>query len=258
MAIRRKAGEFSPLTVKPESWIREQVSFRNNKRQRKYVAVGAIRIIMKTIMRSIIIASVALLMSAAGVRAVDWSDNLYLNTDVGSALQQNTQFHLSGWPTTQDATFNPGVRADIDLGYKFDDTWAVEFETGVIWNSIDSIGGFSVNGSFDIYTIPLLANVIYKFPTGSSWTPYVGMGVGGVVSIADFSNATSGSSDTCFTFAYQAEAGLKYALTKNISIGVAYKYFNTLNQRWFFSNAGSVKFDGVHIHAIVASFTWTF
>ena len=186
---------------------------------------------------------------------------LYLNADVGAALQQNTQFHQSMAPT-QDATFNPGIRADMDLGYNLDDTWAVELETGVIWNSINNVGGVkldSISQSLDIYTIPLLANVIYKFPTDGSWTPYVGMGVGGVVSVADFGNATGDSSDTDFTLAWQAEAGLKYALTKNVSIGVAYKYFNTLNQRWFFSNINDhVKFDGVHIHAIVASVTWTF
>jgi opacity protein-like surface antigen len=218
--------------------------------------------IMKTAIRSIAITYAVFILSVTGVRAADWSDNLYLNADVGSALQQDTQFHQSNPMRIQGATFNPGVRADVDLGYNLNDTWAVEFETGVNWNSINSVGGLeldSISESFDTYTIPLLANVIYKFPTQSSWTPYVGMGVGGVVSMADFGNATSDSSDTCFTFAWQAEAGLKYALTKNASIGVAYKYFNTLNERWFFSNVNDhVKFDGVHIHAIVASFTWTF
>ena len=207
-------------------------------------------------------------MSAASACASDWSDNLhlsatnlYLNADVGSALQQNAQFHQSGFPP-QYASFNPGIRADIDLGYKLDDTWAVEFETGVNWNSIDKIGGVSlhsINRSFGIYTIPLLANVIYKLPRDGSLTPYVGMGVGGVCSIAAFSDATSDFSDPCFTFAYQAEAGLKYALTKNISIGVAYKYFNAMDQSWLFNRtAGHVGFDVVHTHVIVASFTWTF
>ena len=179
---------------------------------------------MKTPLHSITMVSVVFLVSAACAGASDWSDNVYLNADVGSALQQNTQFHQSTGPTL-DATFNPGVRADIDLGYNLNDTWAVEFETGVNWNSINNVGGVelkSISESLNIYTIPLLANVIYKFPTQSSWTPYVGMGVGGVVSMADFGNATSDSSATCFTFAWQAEAGLKYALTKNVSIGVAY------------------------------------
>ena len=51
---------------------------------------------MKTTIRSIIMVSAALLMSAAGVRAADWSDNLYLNADVGGMFQQEASLIQNG------------------------------------------------------------------------------------------------------------------------------------------------------------------
>jgi opacity protein-like surface antigen len=106
----------------------------------------------------------------------------------------------------------------------------------------------------------LLANVIYKVPTKTAWAPYFGVGVGGVVGTLDLKTSEADFSDTDFTFAYQAEAGLDYALTKNASIGIAYKFLGTLNQHWLLGGNPSnhLTLDGVYIHSVVARFTWSF
>jgi opacity protein-like surface antigen len=194
---------------------------------------------------------------------------LYLNADFGGAFRENAQLRQSqGIVPQYSTTFNPGIRADIDLGYNLNDSWAVELETGFIWNSVDEIGGTplgSYSQSIDLYSIPVLANIIYKVPTKTSWTPYFGVGAGGVVGIFDFKTSGTDFSDTDFAFAWQAEAGLKYALTKNASFGIAYKFLGTLNQRYYLGGGypggtmnDHVKLDGVYINAVEASFTWTF
>lgn len=226
---------------------------------------------MKTTVRSITMVSAALLMSATGARAsgwndnLDWSDNLYLSADVGGMFQQGTSLIQNG--SSASVTFNPGVRADIDLGYNLNDSWAVELETGFMWNSMDNVGGrslSSISQSVDMYSVPILANIIYKVPTKTSWVPYFGVGAGGVVGIYDLKSRGTDYSDTDFTFAYQAEAGLDYALSKNVSVGIAYKFLGALNQHWLLSpklphdTYNHVTLDGVYIHAVVVKFTWSF
>jgi opacity protein-like surface antigen len=132
-----------------------------------------------------------------------------------------------------------------------------------MWNSMDKINGgplSSYSQSVDIYSVPVLANVIYKVPTKTSWTPYFGVGAGGVIGIFDLKGPGTDFSDTDFTFAYQAEAGLDYALTKNASIGIAYKFLGTLDQRWLLAGNpdNHVTLDGVYIHAVMVKFTWNF
>ena len=232
----------------------------NNKRQRNCVASGAIRKIMKTIIRPIKIVGAVLILSATGVRAQDWS-KVYLNADVGGVFQQDATITVSAVPGVRNtATFNPGIRGDITVGYNLNDSLAVELESGVICNSIDKIGGGSIssdNKSFDFCSVPILADVVYKVPTGSAWTPYLGVGAGGVVNRADFRNGGTHYCDTTLTFAYQAKAGVDYALTENVSVGIAYKFLGTPNQRYYLSGV-HMKFDGIYTHAVVASFTWKF
>jgi opacity protein-like surface antigen len=217
---------------------------------------------MKTTIRLITVTGAAFIMSVSSASASDWSDNLYLGADAGGAFQQNavmTQSTLSGRRTT---TFNPGIRGDITVGYNLDKSWAVELESGIICNSIDKIGVVSLSSidqSFDTYSVPILANVVYKVPTGNAWTPYFGVGVGGLADSVDFRSGTTHYYDSTFTFAYQAKAGVDYALTKNISVGIAYKFLGTPNQRFYLSGINDhLKLDGIYTHAVVASFTWNF
>jgi opacity protein-like surface antigen len=203
----------------------------------------------------------------------DWTQNLYANVDFGGMFQQNTTlFQSTGTPKT--TTFSPGIRGDIALGYNINKSLAVEFDTGVLWNSMDKVGGISLssaNQSADIYTIPVLANIIYKVPLKDSWHPYVGVGVGGAAAIISYSiGASSGGplpisttpttlGDYNFVFAYQAEVGLEYELSKNASIGIAYEFFGTSDPRWYFSQIPShLKEGGYYTHSFTVSFTWNF
>jgi OOP family OmpA-OmpF porin len=223
----------------------------------KALSESGAHFIKTTIMKTPIFLGVAgstLLIAASNAGAQ--SDKWYLDADAGAAIQQDVNIKNGGGRVD----FDTGFRSGLVLGYNFFDSLAAEFETGVIGNSINGINGNLTPGaSAQIYEIPMLANVIYKIPTGSGWTPYFGVGIGGAATMLQSSNVPLGfpKSDTDFTLACQGTAGLKYALGKNMELGLAYKFIGTTDHSW---SQGGVTFktDGTMTHSIMASFTWKF
>ena len=136
---------------------------------------------MKIITYTMTVAGAVLLASAAGARAGagDWTDNLYFNAEGGVMFQQDADFSQSGAPT-MSASFNPGIRIDLAAGYKLNQSFALEIEPGFMWNTVDNLNGHGLGPgtSIDVNSVPVLASLIYTFPTTHDFTPYVGLGVG--------------------------------------------------------------------------------
>lgn len=206
----------------------------------------------------------------------EWTQNLYSRLDFGGVFQQNATLDTtrsSGIPpgifTSATATFNFGARGDVALGYNFNKSLAAEFDTGLLWNSADKIGAntlSSINQSFDTYTIPILANFTYKIPIKGPWSSYVGVGVGGAASILVYNDSIgSDMVGDSFVFAYQAEAGLRYQLSQNASLGIAYDFLGTTDPSWNLNQTigatttfYQLKEKGFYTHSITLSFTWDF
>lgn len=190
------------------------------------------------------------------------TSKMYVAAEAGAAWQQNINAHGSG-----EVKFDTGFRGDVIFGYNFSESFAAELETGVIDNSISSIAGntlSSFGASASTYEIPILVNAIYRLPLKGGWTPYVGAGVGGAATYLTAKNvplfgfsSNSSYSSTDFTFAYQATAGLKYAINETMEVGIAYKFIGTTDHSW---SANNVNFDtdGTMTHAMLANFTWKF
>ncbi len=215
--------------------------------------------------------SALLLASQAGAQTSQTSaietnsvaDKMYVSGDVGAAWQQNV--NAQGGNGT--VNFDTGVRGDVTFGYNFCENFAAELETGVIANSISSIAGntlSSFGASADIYEIPVLVNAIYKLPLKGGWTHFVGVGIGGAATYLTAQNVPlfgfgshSSYSSTDFTFAYQAEAGFKYAISEHIDLGFVYKFTGTTDHGWS-DNGVTFNTDGTMTHAVLATFTWKF
>ncbi len=185
-------------------------------------------------------------------------DNLYVGLAAGGAFQQSVAIHnASGTGNGGNLKFDPGLRLDFHFGYNLSRAWSVELESGVIYNSINNFANNAV--SADIYQIPVLANVIWR-PWHGAFQPYIGAGCGGVFSTVQGSNfrriaPNYNASD--WTFAYQAEIGLDYAVNRSIKIGVAYEFLGTTEHDW--SSGGYIlKTAATFTHAVVAAFTWEF
>jgi len=217
---------------------------------------------MKIIAPSIAIVTTVLLSVAVG-RAGDLQEKFYINADAGGIFQQDATFVENGWSST--ASFDPGARIDLALGYNINDSLAVELESGVMWDSVNTIDGFALGRfgkSIDLYSIPVLAKLIYRFPTENDWTPYVGVGVGGNIGMFDGKLPSGSYSDTDVTLAFQAEAGVRYALSQHSSIGVAYKFLGTTDQDYNLGDRSfmtdHISFQEVYIHGIFVNFTLNF
>jgi opacity protein-like surface antigen len=203
----------------------------------------------------------------------DWAQHVYTHLDFGGSYQQNTTLYQSSpAPTTGSATFNLGMRGNLALGYNFNKSWAAEIDTGVIWNSMNSVDGVSLNqpspnnANFDTYTIPFLVNLVYKVPLKSNFIPYVAVGAGGSASILSYSRDGYGYTASDLVFAYQAEVGLKYRLNQNMFFGVAYQFLGMTDPTWHsVLTVGAqpptdyqFKESGFYTDAIAVSFTWSF
>ena len=205
----------------------------------------------------------AVLLKTAQMNAAEVGSNFYIEAAAGPSFVQGTTIHSSWAPgASGTANFNTGIRGDLLLGYKLNESLALEFQTGAIYNTIDnlSIGGFVVGsryGSADAYQVPILANVVYTKAINEKLTAYVGAGLGGVDTTVNVSDELGNFSDSSFDFAYQAKTGVKYHLTQNATVGIGYEFLGTTGSSWTFGDV-PINTDGVFTHAIMASFAWAF
>jgi opacity protein-like surface antigen len=200
-----------------------------------------------------------------------YSPRVYVGADLGGTVVQDTKLlEFFGPIGNTKVKFDPGVHVGFTGGYQLTDWFSVEGETGVYANEINSITGASFDGGEGLENVPFLANVRLQLPPNNRCrvTPYIGGGLGGSASIIDFDhhidlNGVSGrGTDADVVFAYQAFAGLRYAITENIGIGVEYHYFVTTGPTWSFNSfntaTDSIKFGGTQTHAASIAFDFRF
>ncbi len=189
----------------------------------------------------------------------------YAQIEAGPTFYQNGQLKTYGGPTSASVHYRVGASADADFGYAFNKYIAAGVETGVNGTRIDNIPGYSLR-SADIYNIPFLANVTFSYPIPHTiLTPYIGGGAGGSDSVFNPRYMRDGfteveGSENDVVFAWEAYAGVRFQLARNLSLGVGYKYFGTANPNFSYppSPNFNVGFKGVETHSIMASLTVVF
>src|SRR6267154_4051454 len=182
----------------------------------------------------------------------------YISGQVGGELMEDLTIKNAG---SAKNTIDPGFRTSVSIGADLSDYVAAEFETGVLGNALDTSFSQPLSAIADrayLYQVPLLANVIFKAPLRNGITPYIGGGAGGIASTLYLHSPGSWSQDTDVTFAYQAMGGIKFALNRNMEIGLAYKFLGTPDHTWFPNDFRFVRSGQMFTHSILATFTWTF
>ena len=207
------------------------------------------------------------LLLLAGTNQAQSASHWYVNGGVGGAFADNETISASAFGNNGDVKFNPGVRGDLEIGRQLKPDWAVELETGVIWNGVKSIAGNTPNegASADMYQVPFLGKLVYK-PFHGAFQPYLSAGCGGVESIFSMSSVSSGSSLGLYapgftasdvSFAYQVEAGVRFPVANNWDLGLAYKFLGTTEHSWT-DHGVNLSTDSGCTHSIEASLTWHF
>ena len=205
------------------------------------------------------------------------------NLDLEDALKDLEEFDAG-----DDTEFDPGIRVGLMGGYRLSDAWSVELETGVIWNSVDSISGVSAGSSVngltpdatvfaswydeaDLYQIPLLANLQYSFSFAQRWSVYLAGGVGAVIGVFHLGEGSSrvagdavlevterdADGDVDVVFGYQAKTGVRFAISPTSDLDLSYKFLGTTGYEW---DVAGDQF-GTHPlrnHAVALSYTFRF
>src|SRR5688572_29660448 len=135
---------------------------------------------MKNMVRSLVGVSVGCaVLSGVSARAAD-GPGPYLKAEIGPSITEDVTLRdFLGLGGGGKIEFDPGMRLGIGGGYAFNDFIAIGGETGVAFNYIDNIsGGFRGEGDSSISQVPLLGNIVFKFPNPTGLVPYVGAGAG--------------------------------------------------------------------------------
>ena len=123
-------------------------------------------------------------------------NNDYPQTNISPLFSNQVQFN--GTVSYESIGFNPGFRFDFAPGYRLNQWINFEFETGCIYNTVESYtisgngtftgvsGNPNLNGTMKLdaegylLQVPLMVNVEFSYPIGDGWRPFVGAGGGGM------------------------------------------------------------------------------
>jgi opacity protein-like surface antigen len=200
-------------------------------------------------------------------------NKFYVAGDIGGAVTVDTQLKEFFGPVfpNSEVTFDPGLRLGLRGGYGLTDWLDAEVETGFVANEISSITG-ALETDASLVNIPLLLNARFHCPYWHRISPYFGGGLGfsstilsaddlvvaGPIGTTRMQGSTAG-----VVFAYQAFAGLRFAINDRMGLSVEYHYFATTASEMSASAtvgtfSDTVQFGGTATHAATIAFDYRF
>lgn len=147
-------------------------------------------------------------------------------------------------------TFDPALLGSAVVGWDFEHgnpvgEGRIELEYTHRSNPLDQVkfaeGTFPGGG--DVTADSLLLNFFGVYHTTSRFSPYLGVGVGAARMEAADLRVTGQplSDDSSIVLAYQAGAGIDYALTDRLNLDLGYRFFGTTRPK--FTEANGHKFE---------------
>jgi OmpA-OmpF porin, OOP family len=170
------------------------------------------------------LAAFALSLPAAAQTTPGSAPGLYVFGALGVNMPRDSQFDTPGVST--DVDLNTALTGAAGLGYAFGNGFRTEFELAHRRNSVDSAGAASGNGR--LRSNAFMFNALYDFNIAGPWTPFIGAGVGGARVKSDSVRPIAGTvvDDRDTAFAWQATAGVSYAMSQRMDLTMAYRYFS--------------------------------
>jgi len=170
----------------------------------------------------------------------------FWRVDGGASIAEDGKItEFAGANTGQKVTYDTGLAATAGFGYFYNKYVATELEVGFVGSYLNSVQGASIHDT-SFGSIPILANVIlqYQIPR-TIVVPYIGAGVGGAATYFnahDYYQPVPGGSvslhgnENDFVFAWQLQAGMRFNLNHNSSVGFAYRYLHMDPSRFDFES----------------------
>jgi outer membrane autotransporter protein len=189
---------------------------------------------------------------------------IYIGVHGGAGYLQDadTSVKNTGTPTINaDLDAETGWLAGIAAGYEWPIGFAIEGELTYRENELNTISllGTHLDLNGDEHSYAMLANAYYRLNTSTRFTPYLGLGVGAAVLTIDARAEGGGSfGDSDTVAAYQAIAGVAFAITQKLDLGIEYRYFFTANPHLSDSQGGNTtQLDSeYHMHNVIANLTY--
>ncbi|MBM3534579.1 MAG: porin family protein, partial [Alphaproteobacteria bacterium] len=208
--------------------------------------------------------SLALAVATLGISSAAMAQGYkgwYLGVRGGVTWLEDYSHAVAG--TTNTFEFDRSLNLSGNVGYAYGGPFRVELEIAHRSNDIDSItsGGARRSGATgEMKSLAAMLNGFFDIDTGTSFTPYVGLGVGYARVSADGITATglgATNGDDDNVFAYQAMAGISYWFTPSVALTADYRYFATQDPSFRLSNGASV--DGEYkTHNVMVGLTFRF
>ena len=167
----------------------------------------------------------AALIGATGAQASGW----YIGLEGGGSWVESWKHQFNG--ATRTAEFDTGWNGFATVGYAWGSHFRTELEAGYRDNNLDrylnNLGAPITTAKGSLWEASAMANFIYDLPLTDNIGLSLGAGAG-----ADFADLTLtnpvaalGTSDAGnWNFAYQGIAGMNYALGRNTSLVLNYRY----------------------------------
>jgi len=190
---------------------------------------------------------------------------MYFRLGVGPSFFEDGRLTQYGGPVSSPVKYRTGFDFDAAIGYNFSKYIGADFEFGTISTEIESVPGYLSANSY-VYNVPFLANLRLSYPIPHTIvTPYIGAGAGGAdvgfdtdVFGPNTSNYVAGYENDV-VFAWQAFAGVRFQLNRQMTLGIGYKYFTTEDPTFVYPpDAFAVSFRGTQSHSVLFTFEWKF
>ncbi len=143
------------------------------------------------------------------------------------------------------ATFDTGWAVLASVGYGWNGL-RLEFESGYRDNDIDvySIGVVPITTvEADVWEASFMGNLLYDIGLTDNLSLTVGAGAGGDFSNVTFSLGGPSFEDDSWSFAYQGIAGINYAVGRQTSLFLNYRYMRIMDAEFDFTPAAGVILD---------------
>lgn len=187
------------------------------------------------------------------------SRGFYVGGGAGANFQEPNNFQNGG--TNSRAHYDPGYVGILSGGYAFGNGLRVELEPGYRYNDLDKVGGAGGRGRTQIFTA--MANAIYDFDIHTPvvpLVPHIGAGVGWAHlwnnSAPHNGLLVKGQDDAP---AFQAIAGVEYAWSPSIKLGLDYRYLLAHDAQFRVNPSGATSHVGdFNDHAVLVTFRYEF
>ena len=182
-------------------------------------------------------------------------EGLYVTGALGASFPRDSTMKGAGFD--QSAEMDAGWLALIGVGNAYGNGFRTDIELGYQRSSVDKVSGVDASGHMGAGS--LMANVYYDFAVDWPVRPFVGIGLGGARVNASGISPVNGSrvGDNDIGFAWQATAGVAYAINDRLDATLAYRYFDVPDLS-FKTDAGASVDSDYASHMIMVGLRYSF